>query len=153
MKIIMDIPEYTYNYIKNCGYVYPEHAEDVAGYIVGSTPLEWIPMRRNNYPKDGQRIFVSTATGKIHDLIWNSKCIQNYARNGCWYKNWFVKAWMPFFIEPYKAESEEEGIRQVIKDATVIERSLCDSCINNGCIFQSGIVRSHCDFYKAESEE
>ena len=30
---------------------------------------------------------------------------------------------------------------------------LCDSCINNGCIFQSGIVRNHCDFYKAESED
>ena len=114
---------------------------------------EWIPMRRNKYPQDGQHVFISTATGKVHDLIWNSKCIQNYARNGCWYKNWFVKAWMPFFIETYKAESEEEGIRQMIKDAVVIERSLCDSCINNGCIFQSGIVRSHCDFYWAESEK
>ena len=31
----------------------------------------------------------------------------------------------------------------------VISRNLCDSCINNGCIFQSGIVRNHCDFYKA----
>ena len=35
----------------------------------------------------------------------------------------------------------------------VISRNLCDSCMNNGCIFQSGIVRNHCDFYKAESEE
>ena len=34
----------------------------------------------------------------------------------------------------------------------VIERSLCDSCTNRGCIFQSGIVRKHCDFYKVESE-
>lgn len=32
----------------------------------------------------------------------------------------------------------------------VINRNLCDSCINNGCIFQSGIVRNHCDFYKTE---
>lgn len=31
--------------------------------------------------------------------------------------------------------------------------NLCDSCKTKGCIFQSGIVRSHCDFYKAESEE
>lgn len=25
--------------------------------------------------------------------------------------------------------------------------SLCDSCTNNGCVFQSGIVRTKCDFY------
>ena len=31
--------------------------------------------------------------------------------------------------------------------------NLCDSCKTKGCIFQSGIVRSHCDFYKAESED
>lgn len=33
------------------------------------------------------------------------------------------------------------------------ERNLCDSCKTKGCIFQYGIVRSHCDFYKAESED
>lgn len=32
-------------------------------------------------------------------------------------------------------------------------KSLCDSCTNNGCILQSGIIRNHCDFYKTESEE
>lgn len=31
-------------------------------------------------------------------------------------------------------------------------KSLCDSCTNNGCILQSGIIRNHCDFYKTESE-
>ena len=31
-------------------------------------------------------------------------------------------------------------------------RNLCDSCINNDCIFQSGIFRNHCDFYKYKSE-
>ena len=31
--------------------------------------------------------------------------------------------------------------------------NLCDSCKTKGCIFQSGIVRSHCDFYKGESED
>jgi hypothetical protein len=35
----------------------------------------------------------------------------------------------------------------------VIEKNLCDSCINKSCIFQYGIVRSHCDFYIAESED
>lgn len=105
MKIIMDIPEYTYNYIKNCGYVYPEHAEDVAGYIVGSTPLEWIPIK-NKLPKNGQRVFICTTMGKIHDVGWNSEYIHNYDRNRCLYMNWPVVAWMPFFIEPYKAESE-----------------------------------------------
>lgn len=32
-------------------------------------------------------------------------------------------------------------------------KSLCDSCTNNGCILQSGIIRNHCDFYKTESGE
>ena len=32
------------------------------------------------------------------------------------------------------------------------EQTVCDSCKTKGCIFQSGIVRSHCDFYKTESE-
>lgn len=43
-------------------------------------------------------------------------------------------------------------IRQMMKSAVVIKRSICDSCVTKGCIFQTGIVRSHCDFYKAESE-
>jgi len=68
----------------------------------------WIPMRRTKYPQDGQHVFISTVTGKIHDVVWNSKCIQNYACNGCWYKNWCVIAWMPFFIKPYKAESDDK---------------------------------------------
>ena len=69
---------------------------------------EWIPIN-NKPPQNGQRIFISTATGKIHDIVWNSECIHNSARNGCWYKNCFVIAWMPFFIEPYKAESEDNS--------------------------------------------
>ena len=34
-------------------------------------------------------------------------------------------------------------------------KSLCNSCVTKGCMFQSGIVRSHCDFYteQTESEE
>lgn len=35
----------------------------------------------------------------------------------------------------------------------LISRNLCNSCINNECIFQYGIVRNYCDFYKAESED
>ena len=34
----------------------------------------------------------------------------------------------------------------------IINGNICDSCTNKGCIFQYGIVRSHCDFYKAGSE-
>ncbi len=36
--------------------------------------------------------------------------------------------------------------------AVVTHKNLCDSCITKGCIFQSGIIRNRCDFYKAESE-
>lgn len=50
-------------------------------------------------------------------------------------------------------DNVDYDIRQIMKDGVVIERNLCDSCVTKGCIFQSGIVRSHCDFYKAEEEE
>ncbi len=38
------------------------------------------------------------------------------------------------------------------KEKDVNSTDLCKSCNTKGCIFQSGIARSHCDFYKAESE-
>lgn len=50
-------------------------------------------------------------------------------------------------------DNVDYDIRQMMRDGIVISRNLCDSCINNNCIFQSGIVRSHCDFYRAESED
>ena len=49
-------------------------------------------------------------------------------------------------------DNVDYDIRQMMKDGIVISSNLCDSCKTKGCIFQSGIVRSHCDFYKAESE-
>jgi hypothetical protein len=39
------------------------------------------------------------------------------------------------------------------KEKDVNCTDLCKSCNTKGCIFQSGIVRSHCDFYKAESDK
>lgn len=48
-------------------------------------------------------------------------------------------------IDKYKTESGKE------KDVNCTD--LCKSCNTKGCIFQSGIARSHCDFYKAESRE
>ena len=39
------------------------------------------------------------------------------------------------------------------EDVVVTNKNLCDSCTTKNCIFQSGIVRNHCDFYKAESED
>lgn len=38
-------------------------------------------------------------------------------------------------------------IRQMMKNAEVIERSLCDSCVRKDCIFEPGRVRKHCKFY------
>ena len=64
---------------------------------------KWIPIRTKS-PQNGQRIFISTIKGTIHNVIWNTDCIYNYARNGCWYNNWFVVAWMPFTLKPYKME-------------------------------------------------
>ena len=37
-----------------------------------------------------------------------------------------------------------------VRNGIVINKNLCDSCITKGCMFQSGIVRSHCDFYNAK---
>lgn len=38
----------------------------------------------------------------------------------------------------------------MMQDGVAVERNLCDSCVTKGCVFQSGIIRSHCDFYNAE---
>ena len=52
--------------------------------------------------------------------------------------------------------SEEEAIANVVKTwnerAKENYKSLCDSCVFKVCIFRSGIVMNHCDFYKSESE-
>lgn len=42
---------------------------------------------------------------------------------------------------------------EVDKEKDVNCTDLCKSCNTKGCIFQSGITRSHCDFYKIESEK
>lgn len=49
-----------------------------------------------------------------------------------------------------KSESEEQ---ESCENTVTTHKSLCDSCTTQGCIFQSGVVRNHCDFYKAESED
>ena len=46
-----------------------------------------------------------------------------------------------------------DNIGKESEDVVVANKNLCDSCTTKNCIFQSGIVRNHCDFYKAESEE
>lgn len=48
---------------------------------------------------------------------------------------------------------ERSDIEENMTEVESQERNLCDSCKTKGCIFQYGIVRSHCDFYKAESED
>ena len=47
-----------------------------------------------------------------------------------------------------KLENQLNASVQNVIDRESEERNLCDSCIAKGCIFQSGIVRNHCDFYK-----
>lgn len=51
-------------------------------------------------------------------------------------------------------DNVDYDIRQMMKNGKVVnsDRNLCDSCVTSGCVLQSGIVRNHCDFYKAESE-
>lgn len=56
------------------------------------------------------------------------------------------------WINLYVALEILDKLLESEKDAVVIKKSLCDSCLVKGCIFQYGIVRNHCDFYKAESE-
>jgi hypothetical protein len=45
-----------------------------------------------------------------------------------------------------------DNIGKESEDVVVANKNLCDSCTTKNCIFQSGIVRNHCNFYKAESE-
>jgi hypothetical protein len=75
---------------------------------------------------------------------------EHYCTNGMFY----VKAEGQEFYFTLEAISmirvETESDEQMLQ---VFNKSLCDSCITKGCMFQSGIVRNHCDFYKAESEE
>lgn len=52
----------------------------------------------------------------------------------------------------YDREQYDEGFRDGVRNGIVINKNLCDSCITKGCIFQSGIVRSHCDFYNARGD-
>jgi len=49
-----------------------------------------------------------------------------------------------------KVKSEEQ---ESCNNVAVTHKNLCDSCTTQGCVFQSGIIRNHCDFYKEESEE
>ena len=49
-------------------------------------------------------------------------------------------------------DNVDYDIRQMMKDATVIKKSLCDFCETKGCILQTGVIRSHCDFYTKKSE-
>ncbi len=59
-----------------------------------------------------------------------------------------------------KIESGNEELFRIIdkykesdKEKDVNCTDLCKSCITKGCMFQSGIVRNHCDFYKAERKD
>lgn len=47
-------------------------------------------------------------------------------------------------------KNDIEALLSVQPERKKGEWNLCDSCITKGCIFQSGIVRSHCDFYNAK---
>lgn len=63
----------------------------------------------------------------------------------------FIKNKEHLSKEDYERLAEIETELKEIKD---VERNLCDSCVTKGCVFQSGIIRSHCDFYtESEVEE
>ena len=61
-------------------------------------------------------------------------------------------------LDVAKAKSEESSANKIRERMelgacnTISKESLCFSCKTKGCMFQSGIVRSHCDFYKSGSE-
>ena len=85
MKIVIDIPEYMYNDIKNCGYVYPVHAEDLASYIIGGTPLP----RGHGRLIDAEE--VKRKMGNLDGFGVIGRCIDEF----------------PTIIEADKAESEK----------------------------------------------
>ena len=80
--------------------------------MMGIKALEqttWIPLTPKNLPTNKQHILISTKTGVVHDIVWNNQCIYNFAvGGGCWYKNWFITAWMPI-ISAYKSQDNEDN--------------------------------------------
>lgn len=95
----------------------------------------WIPVSER-LPEEEDLYIVSVKND--HDRRYSKTCW--FHGNGNWFSRQDVEAWMPL-PESYNAE----------KDVNCTD--LCKSCNTKGCIFQSGIVRSHCDFYKTESKE
>lgn len=51
-----------------------------------------------------------------------------------------------------KCQKQLEEWMTLWKSKEEKSKNLCDSCINKECIFQYGIIRNHCDIYKAENE-
>lgn len=95
----------------------------------------WIPISERLPEEEGLYI---VSVKNDHDRRYSKTCW--FHGNGNWFSRQDVEAWMPL-PESYNAE----------KDVNCTD--LCESCNTKGCIFQSGIARSHCDFYKTESEE
>lgn len=38
--------------------------------------------------------------------------------------------------------------RRAESESIADDKSICDSCVNTGCILTANIIRKHCDFYK-----
>lgn len=88
--------------------------------------------------------------GRLIDADEFIKEVENLPKEPNGYSKVYDEARIIMMIEATQTIIEADKTES---NGIIISRNLCDSCINNGCIFQSGIVRNHCDFYKAESGE
>lgn len=59
------------------------------------------------------------------------------------------------YLNGYDVDIADGKIKKALDVAKAESKSknICDSCVNRSCMFQFGIVRSHCDFYKSGSED
>ena len=55
------------------------------------------------------------------------------------------------YLNGYDVDIPDGKIKKILDmcRAESESKNICDYCVNRSCMFQFGIVRSHCDFYKS----
>lgn len=108
--------------------------------VCGAYELETIDMFLEAFTNS---ISLPKEHGKLIDA---DKEIQNFCNKvcGCTIEECEYGFYCPLVQRMISAPA----IIEAEKKDKIDSKNLCDSCVNNSCIFQSGIIRKHCDFYK-----
>ena len=150
MQIVIDIPDEDFKIMKHNiaidNPLCPLRQEEIVAIIVNGTPL----------PKGhGDQIDRKEAE-KIADKMFEhiTSPLLNHIQT---YDAYNIIRTTPTVIEADVEDDAEdldnldlmlEYLWNDTESEDKSDLSLCDSCINTGCILQTGIIRNHCDFYK-----